>query len=328
MPKYSIIVPVYKAEAYLSECVESVLSQAFSDFELILVDDGSPDGSGDLCDRYAERDGRVRVIHKENGGVSSARNAGVDVSEGEYIIFLDSDDFVDKTYFDVIEELVSSGGELFSFGTYNYDHKIDGSVEIMSSGMNLDIELDTSDSEGLSRFMLDGFFAPPWNKVFLASVIKANNLRFPLGVVCFEDYLFSLEYLRHVKKIKSTSAPIYYYRGFEAINHVSKRRWGERFVVSRLVYSHTEDFIKSKGLAPELLNLHRYTWSAYIAELRAARTQDADAGMSAIKKSLREAGFCRAVRVITPRGKFFRALSLLIRLRLYGIASKMIKKRI
>ena len=211
---------------------------------------------------------------------------------------------------------------------YNYTHKIDGSIETDASGMNLDIDFDVSDSESLSRFMLEGFFAPPWNKVFLASVIKEHNIRFPLGVVCFEDYLFSLEYLKCVKKIKSTSVPIYYYRSLESVDHVSKRRWGERFAISRLVYSRTEDFITDMGGARALLNLHRYTWSAYTAELRAASISDADGGASAIKKALREAGFRRAVRVITPRGKFFRMLSLLLRLRLYGIASKMIKKRI
>ena len=328
MPKYSIIVPVYKAEAYLAECVESVLAQQISDLELILVDDGSPDGSGDMCDRYAERDARVKVIHKENGGVSSSRNWGIEVAAGEYIIFLDSDDFVDKSYFEVIEELVARGGELFSFGMYSYTHKRDGGVDIKDSRMNLDMELDASDSQCLSRFMTESFFASPCNKVFLASVIKEHNIRFPLGVVCFEDYLFSLEYLKHVKKIKSTSTPIYYYRGFETVNHVSKRRWGERFEISRLVYSSNEKFINEMGGARALLDLHRYSWSAYTAEIRAARDADADGGVSAIKRALREEGFRRAVRVITPRGKFFRMLSLLLRLRLYGIASKMIRKRI
>lgn len=92
-PKVSIIVPIYKVESYLPECVNSVLAQDFSDFELILVDDGSPDRCGEICDAYAARDGRVRVIHKENGGLSDARNAGMALASGEYVVFLDSDDF-------------------------------------------------------------------------------------------------------------------------------------------------------------------------------------------------------------------------------------------
>ena len=91
---FSIIVPVYKVEDYIEECLESILAQTCEDFELILVDDGSPDGCPQICDRYAEKDDRLKVIHKENGGLSSARNAGLDIAKGEYIVFVDSDDVI------------------------------------------------------------------------------------------------------------------------------------------------------------------------------------------------------------------------------------------
>ena len=94
----SVIVPVYKSEAFLGKCVESLLAQSFQDFELLLVDDGSPDDSGAMCDAYAAKDSRVRVIHKPNGGVSSARNAGLDAARGDYVVFVDSDDYVDPSY--------------------------------------------------------------------------------------------------------------------------------------------------------------------------------------------------------------------------------------
>ena len=91
-PLISIIIPVYKAEAYLDNCMKSVLNQSYRNLEVILVDDGSPDHSGALCDRYAEEDSRVRVIHKKNGGAADARNCGLDVASGEYVAFVDSDD--------------------------------------------------------------------------------------------------------------------------------------------------------------------------------------------------------------------------------------------
>lgn len=94
MPEISIIVPVYNVEKYLEQCIDSILTQTFEDFELILVDDGSPDKCPEICDEYAQKDDRVRVIHKENGGVSSARNAGMKLACGEYILFCDSDDYV------------------------------------------------------------------------------------------------------------------------------------------------------------------------------------------------------------------------------------------
>ena len=98
MPKVSIIVPIYKAEKYLHRCVDSIIAQTFTDWELLLVDDGSPDRSGEICDEYTGRDNRIRVIHKENGGVSSARNAGLDVAKGQWVVFVDSDDWCEAYY--------------------------------------------------------------------------------------------------------------------------------------------------------------------------------------------------------------------------------------
>ena len=97
MPKISIIVPVYKVEKYLNRCLDSIIAQTFSAWECILVDDGSPDKSGIICDEYVARDSRFVVIHQENAGVSFARNAGLDIAQGEYICFVDSDDWVEQT---------------------------------------------------------------------------------------------------------------------------------------------------------------------------------------------------------------------------------------
>ena len=117
-PKISVIVPVYNVEKYLPRCIDSILSQTFKDFELLLIDDGSPDNCGKICDEYAAKDRRVRVFHKPNGGVSSARNLGLDKACGEWITFIDSDDYVAVDY---LEELVSfkinSGAELVAIST-------------------------------------------------------------------------------------------------------------------------------------------------------------------------------------------------------------------
>ena len=328
MLEYSIIVPVYKAERLLRGCVDSVLNQEFADFELILVDDGSPDDSGKICDEYAEKDARVKVIHKENGGVSSARNVGIEASCGKYIIFLDSDDFVDKKYFDVIREAVTSGAELVSFGMFGYLHKENGETEITESDMNIDMSFDGEDVAEWESFIVSSFFAAPWNKVFLSSVINDNRIRFKEGAVCFEDYMFCLEYARYAKSVKSVSTPIYYYRNYEAINHVSKRKWGERFFISRLIYSETEKFIQAKEKGASLNNLHRYTYQAYMTELKAAKLLNESSIKVIVNQALRETGFAHAIKVITPRGKLFPILSLLIGLKLYGMAANIILKRI
>ncbi|EME8139564.1 glycosyltransferase, partial [Enterococcus faecium] len=102
MCEISIIVPIYNVEQYLRKCVDSILAQTFTDFEVILVDDGSPDNSGAICDEYAKLDSRVRVIHKENGGLSDARNAGIEIAKGKYLGFVDSDDFIDKDMYEIL----------------------------------------------------------------------------------------------------------------------------------------------------------------------------------------------------------------------------------
>ena len=100
----SVIIPIYKVEQYLARCIDSVLRQTVSDLEIILVDDGSPDACGAICDEYAKKDDRIRVIHKENGGLSSARNAGIKIAKGEYIAFVDSDDWIDENFIKLLKE--------------------------------------------------------------------------------------------------------------------------------------------------------------------------------------------------------------------------------
>lgn len=106
-PRISVIVPVYNAEKYLTQCVESILRQDFTDFELLLINDGSKDKSGLICDEYAQKDQRVKVFHKENSGVSSTRNLGIDKAQGEYIAFIDSDDYVDSNYLSILTNVTA-----------------------------------------------------------------------------------------------------------------------------------------------------------------------------------------------------------------------------
>ena len=115
MPKVSVIVPVYKVESYLRKCVDSILGQSFSDFEVILVDDGSPDNCGAICDDYATRDQRVKVIHKINGGLSDARNVGLDAAIGQYICFVDSDDWIEQDLLKDNVAVLSTAEQIYQF---------------------------------------------------------------------------------------------------------------------------------------------------------------------------------------------------------------------
>ena len=120
-PKISIIVPVYKVEPYLGTCLESVLSQTYQNLEIILVDDGSPDQCGTICDQYALKDNRIRVIHQENQGLSGARNSGIDLVTGEYITFIDSDDFIDICMIELMVEQLDDMTDIVACGTVYCD---------------------------------------------------------------------------------------------------------------------------------------------------------------------------------------------------------------
>lgn len=185
MPKVSVIVPVYKTEKYVSKCIESILAQSFSDFELILVDDGSPDKSGTVCDEYAKRDTRIKVIHKANSGVSAARNTGLDVASGEWVTFVDSDDWVENDY---IQEMVTSVKSDTDFIFCNRENI--NNVRIIS-------RKELPATKILSCLWINHYLelSAPVSKLFKMSILKQNKIKFPHGIHMGEDAIFLLDYL-------------------------------------------------------------------------------------------------------------------------------------
>lgn len=191
-PKVSVIVPVYKVEKYLPECIDSILAQTFTDFELILVDDGSPDNSGKICDDYATRDPRIRVFHKENGGVSSARNFGIKNSKGEWIVFVDSDDFVGESYLSHLLQ-GSLGGDLVVAGwvQYNRNRKIVNIRKFFNSILTVEKGVVAKGDIccGIASKLFDG------------SVCRSKRVLFDETLAKSEDALFTLRYLEYAKRV-------------------------------------------------------------------------------------------------------------------------------
>lgn len=185
MPELSIIVPVYKVEKYLPRCIDSILAQTFGDFELILIDDGSPDGCGRICDEYARKDKRIVVIHQKNMGVSAARNAGLDIARGRYIGFVDSDDWIEPQMYEVMMDAIRENGADMAVCGVRYADE-DGKftrADRLSEGVY--------SRDGL----LEDVFAMPnklgggcCNKVFDAS--KTASVRFKVGMTIAEDALY------------------------------------------------------------------------------------------------------------------------------------------
>lgn len=192
-PMVSVIVPVYKVEAYLPACIDSILAQTFKDFELLLVDDGSPDRCGEICDEYARRDVRVRVFHQSNAGVSAARNVGLEHARGEWVAFVDSDD----TY------LPNALAFMMGLTNEHIDFVEAGYVACYESGEMFSAEREplcqVMDKVGLLELMYDqerfGYQGYVWNKVLRRSVIKREGLRFAEDITFNEDRLFGVQFL-------------------------------------------------------------------------------------------------------------------------------------
>ena len=197
-PKLSIIVPVYNVENYLSQCIDSILNQTLTDFELILIDDGSSDNSPRICDKYAKKDDRILVIHQENTGVSAARNAGMDVARGEYIGFVDSDDWIESDMYEVMLNIAEKK---------SLDIVICGIKEVRGNVINV---RENSNYEDIILFpsnddLLSDVFARPsknlgviWNKIFRKDIVK--NIRFPSNITVCEDLVFLVHlYVRNLK---------------------------------------------------------------------------------------------------------------------------------
>lgn len=209
--KVSIIVPVYNTGRYLPRCIESILSQSFTDFELLLIDDGSTDGSGVICDAYAEKDNRVRVFHKENGGVSSARNVGLDNAKGDWICFVDSDDELIPNGLQVMVEGLSDEVNLVMAG---FHEQKEG--QVLTDTRRLGKNNWIIDRKEALLYMYYGedmvYMGYICAKLFRRELIVDNNLEFNEDIVIKEDTLFVVNYLCLAEKpVYFTSVPVYHY---------------------------------------------------------------------------------------------------------------------
>lgn len=207
-PKISVIVPVYNVEKYLHRCIDSILAQTFTDFELLLIDDGSKDQSGKICDEYAVKDKRIRVFHKENGGVSSARQFGVDNSNGEYSIHVDSDDWVDCQMLDVLYFTANKSGRDIVVADYFHNGKY---ISEKYPQKHIDVVYDLLC--GKVRGVM-------WNKLVRLSLYKKFNVLFPSGINFCEDLFVCVSLCLHTNKIEHINQAFYHYEdNVKSITH-------------------------------------------------------------------------------------------------------------
>lgn len=210
--KVSIIVPIYKVEKYLSKCIDSIITQSYSNLEIILINDGSPDNCGNICDDYSRKDNRIQVIHKKNGGLSDARNEGLKIASGEYISFIDSDDYIDKDFYKILVDLIKSNNADVAQCAYkkttendNLDYKINTLEEKKNDNISLH-NLDILNSlYGTEKYTV---IWNVWNKLYKRELLR--NIYFPKGKL-HEDVFTTYKILYRAKTLVSTNKQLYFY---------------------------------------------------------------------------------------------------------------------
>ena len=210
IPKISIITPVYRGEGCLQRCVASILAQSFSDWELLLIDDGSPDNSGQICDDYAFKDSRIKSFHQQNGGPSVARNYGLDKATGEFILFVDSDDYVDSQ---MLQNLVlmenQNEVDLYFFGLNPIsEDDVEAPYSFSSICYPSTLTVYSSKKEcadAIVKIEYSGGMGWTWNTLFKRSIIQEHCIRFDNRFKIQEDHLFTLSYLCYVNSLLITT---------------------------------------------------------------------------------------------------------------------------
>ncbi len=210
-PLISIIVPVYKVEKYLEHCIRSILSQTYKNIEVILVDDGSPDHCGMICDRWAGKDKRVKIIHKANGGISSARNAGLDIAKGEYLAFVDSDDYIMPYMIEYLYEIIIKYNVPLAITNFkrakeNEESRIDEKICLNKTSCKIIDQRVMMEMFQDNRYLLA---AVAWNKLYRRDLF--NYIRFPEGKICEDGYIMH-EIFGKCSKSILTLEKLYYYR--------------------------------------------------------------------------------------------------------------------
>lgn len=282
MPKISIIVPIYKVEQYLRRCIDSILAQTFTDFELILVDDGSPDNCPEICDEYAKRDNRISALHKINAGLSSARNSALDIAQGDYIAFVDSDDWIAPDAYEYLYNLIQE----YDADVVSADYVLTYGNDVIFS--NKYIEKFVQGSQEILKYYLsqDKLHGkndfPVWIKLYKKNLF--DNIRFPSGKIYEDNITNFLIFSKCNKYVKSTKE-IYAY--FQRQQSTTKTKLTEKHlalidVSKEMVALSSQYDVELKKLAERKLSM------AYFSILTMYVRYGTDMDFSVINKCLKE----------------------------------------
>ena len=256
-PLISVIVPVYRAEKYLADCIESILRQSLSNFELLLIDDGSPDCSGIMCDIYCKKDTRIQVIHKENGGVSSARNMGLDHARGKYIVFVDSDDYLGENYLRDLcsDQQATVAPHTFVMCDYQPFSSKGKVLREFPSAFIAFLHGEGNDAESFRRLLFDFIIFPPYCKLYHRDIIELYGLRFRQDLRSAEDFDFNCRYIQYMDQIVYMPSVQYYYRvDYKEYCPSNNGILGQSEILSAHVMAHgIREIAERMGIAQEVM---------------------------------------------------------------------------
>ncbi|MDU6983133.1 MAG: glycosyltransferase family 2 protein [Terrisporobacter othiniensis] len=333
----SIIVPVYNNEEYLDECIESIMNQTFKNIEVILVNDGSTDESGWICNNYAKKDNRVVVIHSENNGVSIARNIGINNARGNYIIFCDSDDWIENDYVEVLyNEIINNNTDAVYCGIYRDVYKDRRLIKNEASGVSRNMYIEKQNLDKYLKYIFEtmlGPFLASWGKIYDTKIIKENNLQFDSDMIFHEDFDFNIRYLKQCKSIYITKEIKYHFRMIDGVYGLQKRnKYNVIYEISKF-YSEINSLIEKLPYNKELndyiqllfIEYYKLVFQKLIMSEPYITVEQRNEVLYELSKD-RE--FCTFINVNRDKIKLYRYIKFLIDKKLYGFAYFIIRKRI
>ncbi len=281
--KLSFILPIYKVEDYLTQCVDSIWSQLTEDSEIILVDDGSPDRCGIICDDYAARDPRIRVVHKENGGLSSARNAGMDIAQGDYLCFVDSDDYIEENTVPKLMDWIHRGGADICFLK---THKVYPDGTRLLLGENLEADSLRTREAALHHLATRPIYpGSAWGKLFRREFLEKNGFRFPKDRRLSEDLIYCLDAYLKAETFDSLDFPFYCYR--QARPGSITRKIDARYYFDTFLFvQEAADRFRENRTSPEgklALSVAAYEYAIRVCELVELSGADWDKAYAMLK---------------------------------------------
>ena len=282
----SVIVPIYNVEKQLKRCINSIINQTYKNIQILLIDDGSKDSSGKICDDFSKYDTRIVVLHQDNVGVSAARNKGIELAKGRYICFIDSDDYIEKNYIEELYQLMRD--EKIDLGicdlNYKYTNKEDCWSTVGEKTINLKNVSEEIFLELNEKYLIYG----PYNKIFKSSIIKKQKIKFIKEMSYGEDLIFNLSYLQYVKIIKTTNQTRYNYIA-DIDNSLANKYRADRFKTGKIIFEELYKFFEINGMLSEKSKKYLYGRifdDAYNNICECVKNQSCKESLKEIKKIL------------------------------------------